>query len=308
MASTFITPSVVARRGLATLYNKLAFAALVNQDYSAEFAGKVGDTITIRKPATFTAVNFDTSARTTTWQEATETSVPLVLDQLPHVPFYVTDEQMTLEISAFQEQLLDPAMEALVQKIDGDVAEFVIDTAEGAGGGGTINKSDDPASTDRPEYPLIKAREKLSRANAPDTDRFAVVSPELTTDLLSSELLVAVDKSGATDALRNAIVGRLFGLETYESNALGVGPGDRGQADGAAFHKNAITLAIRPLQKPRGLPDGLYSVESYKGISLRVIYSYDHAAKSDKVTVDILYGFAKTYPQLAFQLNYGVGS
>lgn len=309
MANTFITPSVVARRGIATLYNQLTFAALVWQDFATEFRGqKVGDTINIRKPGTFTAVDFDTSARTTTWQEVTETSVPLVLDTLSHVPFYVTDEEMTLEISDFQAQLLDPAMEALAQKIDGAVAEKLIDVAEAGGGGGTISKSSDPATTDRASWVFNKAREQLSRAKAPSSERYGVLSPEAATDFLGEELLVAVDKSGSSDALRNAVIGRLYGIETYESNGLGVGPGDRGQADGVAFHRQAITLAARPLEQPRGVPNGEYSLENFKGLSLRVIYSYDHAAKSDKVTVDILYGMAATRPDLAIQLNLGIGS
>lgn len=308
MANTFITPTVVARRGLPTLYNNMVLAALVSQDYNAEFNGKVGDTITVRKPAVFTAVDFDTTARTTTWQDATEDSVSVVLDKIKHVPFHVTDEQMTLEISDFQTQLLQPAMEALAQGIDGDLAEKLVDTAEGGGGGGTVNKSDDPATTDTANFVFRKARERLTRNKLPLTDRYSVLSPEAVTDTLGDPVFLEADKSGSTDALRNAIVGRALGFETYESQVLGYGAGDRGQADGVAFHKSAVILAIRPLNKPRGVAAENAAVESWKGLSLRVIYSYDEDAKQDQVVVDTMYGTTAAYTEGAVQLNFGIGS
>lgn len=303
MPNTFITPSVIASRGLATLYNNSILAGLVWRDFDAEFTGKVGDTITIRKPAVFEADLFDTTARTTDWQDATEDSVALVLDRIRHVPFLVTDEQMTLEISNFQEQLLDPAMQALVQGIDGDIAEGLVDAAEGAGGGGTIVQGSEPGN-----YPFRKAREKLTRNKLPLMDRHAALSPEATTEVLGDELLVAVDKSGATDALREAIVGRVFGFETYETQVLGYGANDAGQADGVAWHRSAYVLAVRPLQKPRGVAQENYSVQNFKGLSLRVIYSYNPDAKQDQVTVDIMYGRKATRPEGVVELDFGQGS
>lgn len=308
MANTFITPTVVAARGIATLYNSLTMAALVSQDFNAEFNGKVGDTITIRKPATFTAATFNTTTRTTTWQDATEDSVNVTLDTIKHVPFHVTDEQMTLEISDFQTQLLTPAMEALAQSLDASLAEKVIDVAEGAGGGGTVNMSDDPASTDTSHYVFRKAREKLNRNKLPLMDRYAVLSPEAETVALGDSVFLEADKSGSTDALRNAIIGRAFGFETYGSNVYGLGGGDAGVADGAAFHKSAIILAIRPLNKPRGVAAENSAVQNYKGLSLRVIYSYDEEAKQDQVVVDMLYGMATAYAEGAIQLSFGQGS
>lgn len=308
MANTFITPTVVASRGLATLYNNTLLAALVSQDFNAEFAGKVGDTITVRKPATFTAATFNTTSRTTTWQDATEDSIDVTLDTIKHVPFHVTDEQMTLEISDFQTQLLSPAMEALAQAIDGDLAEKLVDAAEGAGGGGTVHITDDPATPDSANYVFRKAREKLTRNKLPLMDRYAVLSPEGTTVALGDEIFLAADKSGSTDALRNAIVGKALGFETYESQVFGSGPGDRGQADGVAFHKSAVIAAIRPLNKPRGVAAENAAVQNYKGLSLRVIYSYDEEAKQDQVVVDIMYGLATAYAEAAVQLDFGQGS
>lgn len=308
MANTFITPTVIAARGIATLYNTIVLAGLVWRDFDGDFTGKQGDTVTVRRPATLTSSLFNQTSRTTSYQDATEDSDDITLDHLRHVPFHVTDEQMTLEISDFQEQLLTPAMEAIAQDVDGDLAEALVDAAEGAGGGGTVNMSDDPASTDTSHYVFRKSREKLTRNKLPLSDRYAVLSPEATTVTLGDEIFLAADKSGSTDALRNAIVGRALGFETYETQVFGLGAGDRGQADGIAFHRSALILATRPLGKPRGVAAEQVAQSNYKGLSLRVIYSYDHDAKTDKVTVDMLYGLLASRPEGAVQMNFGQGS
>src|SRR3954447_15663218 len=109
MANTFITPKLIASTGISTLYNTIVLAGLVWRDFDSDFTGKQGDTITVRKPAILEASDFDQTARTTTYQDAVEDSVDVTLDHLSHVPFHVTDEQTTLEISDYEKQLLTPA-------------------------------------------------------------------------------------------------------------------------------------------------------------------------------------------------------
>lgn len=57
MLNTFLTPKIIAQEALMVLENQLTMANLVHRDYSKEFV-KVGDSITIRKPARFSAKNF----------------------------------------------------------------------------------------------------------------------------------------------------------------------------------------------------------------------------------------------------------
>ena len=58
MANTFLTSKEIARQALPILENNLVMGGLVYRDYSNTFAQK-GDTIQVRKPAAFTAVEFD---------------------------------------------------------------------------------------------------------------------------------------------------------------------------------------------------------------------------------------------------------
>ena len=54
MANTFITMDMIAREALMILRKNAVMASLVHRDYSNDFVAGVGDTITIRKPATST--------------------------------------------------------------------------------------------------------------------------------------------------------------------------------------------------------------------------------------------------------------
>ena len=58
MPNTIITPEIVAREALMVLRNNAVMANLVHRDYESEFVSAVGDTITVRKPAAFTAKEF----------------------------------------------------------------------------------------------------------------------------------------------------------------------------------------------------------------------------------------------------------
>ena len=112
MPNTFLTPEVIAREALMVLRNNAIMAKLVHRDYSDEFVGAVGDTITIRKPATFTAEEFEGNIKV---QDATETGV---MDKHLDVSFAVSSKQMALSIEDFSKQLLVPAMQAFADKVD----------------------------------------------------------------------------------------------------------------------------------------------------------------------------------------------
>jgi hypothetical protein len=283
MANTFLTPSVIARAALATLYENTLMANLVYRDYEADFAGRVGDTITIRKPPTFVAQEY-VRADGITVQDATEAGITMTLNHFADVSFAVTSEEMTLEIADFSDYLLAPAMEAIAQKIDRDLLtlrdDVVLEVGQTSG-----ELWGDPKA-------LIAAGRVLNQQKVPMSQRYAVAGPVASAEWLKSDLLNRADARGDTVGLREASIGsRLFGFDAYMTNNITVPAQTSGNSTtevGVAFHRTAFALAFRPLALPRGAQNA--AIANYKGFGLRVTYDYDMDLKSDVVSVDCLYG------------------
>lgn len=287
MANTLLTPDVLARAALANLYERLVMVPLVYTDITTDLTrSRVGDTVNIRKPATFTANTFDRSSGITI-QNATETSVPVVLDTIKDVSFAITSEDLTLHLMDFTEQLLAPAMEALAQSVDQAlIARGRADFTQVAGTQTGFELS-------KPEV-LIEAGRQLDIRKVPSSQRAAVVGPTTKAQWLNSELLKRVDQSGSTLALREGSIGSgLLGFDAYWTQnvvqpASSPASGQPTTEVGLAFHKTALALASAPLAKPSS--NAWSAVETYKGLSLRIVKEYDINKKQDIVSVDILFG------------------
>lgn len=275
MTNTFINSSVVARAALMHLYNSTVFLPLMWRDFEPEFVPGVGATVTIRKPATFTAEAYN--GTTINKQAATEQSTSIVLDKWYDVSFAVTAKERALNIVDFSEQLLAPALEAHAQSIDDNIIK-----ALDAAGLGTVGGVTDGGSPWNDPKVLVDARTYLSERAVPLTDRRVVVGPRMSGEWLKDDNWQRVDASGDTRALAEASMGtRKSGFDPYESNNITTNAG-------YAFHKTAVAFASRPLPLPMSNQDA--SINNYKGVGLRVVFDYDMAAKSDICSIDILYG------------------
>jgi hypothetical protein len=118
-----------------------------------------------------------------------------------------------------------------------------------------------------------------------------------------------VQTSGSPLSLREGAIGRLSGIDTYESQVFGgVGGAVETGADGVAFHRQAVALVSRTLQAPEGLPASQVSVQDYKGLGLRVLKSFDINKKQDIVSIDWLFGTTTMRKEAAIELDFGQGS
>lgn len=295
MANTFLTPDEIADAAIAVLYENAVMAGLVNRDYDEDFAARVGDTVTIRKPTTFTARDFN-RATGIEIQDATEDGIPVTLDKFKDVSFAVTAEDLTLEIRDFAEQLLTPAMEAIWQQIDIDLLSLRSDISQAVG-----NATDDPASTAawNDGKVLIDAGRVLDAAKVPLSNRRAVVGPYGKAGWIGTDLFHSAEKRGDTAGLRDAELGRQFGFDNYMDQHVDNLGGTVGATEevGVAFHRDAFTLVTRQLALPRGAQNA--AVRNYKGFGLRVVYDYDISKKQDVVSIDCLYGVKTLDPSRA---------
>ncbi|MGW4639559.1 P22 phage major capsid protein family protein [Sphaerisporangium sp. NPDC004334] len=303
MANTFLTPNVIARQALATLYETTVMAMLVHRDYDAEFAARIGDTVNVRKPAVFQANEYVRSEGIKI-QNAQETGIPVTLNHFADVSFAVTAEDLTLRIEDFGVQLLNPAMEAIAQKIDRDILALRDDIVQEVGVvgqfpsnplGPNVFKYDNPRTA-------IDARRVLNQRNVPAADRHLVVGPEIEAKWLGDDLFNRADARGDTDGLREANLGRrVFGFDPYQTQNIyvpqGSVSGNSKTEVGVAFHRTAFALVTRPLVLPQGAANA--AVESYKGFGLRVVMDYDIDQKQDVVSIDCLYGTKTLDPNRA---------
>ena len=269
MPNTFLTPEVIAREALMVLRNNAVMANLVHRDYSVEFVAGIGDIITIRKPAKFTAKEF---AGDIEIQNAEENSVTVKMDKHLDVSFSVTSAQLTMDIEDFSRQLLVPAMQAFQDKIDSYLLGLQSEVTNRV------------PHTDSAQNDIVDARKFLTKAAAPLTDRRYVYGSDTEAELLKTDLFTNADKVGDEGtALREASLGRKFGMDFYvDQNA------DAVSMSGMAFHKNAFALVTRPLALPQGAAKA--AIVDYDGFGLRVVQGYDINKKTDTISIDMLCG------------------
>lgn len=278
MPNTILTPDIIAREALMVLRNNAVMANLVHRDYSDEFVAGVGDTITIRKPATFEAKEYEGSIVV---QDANEGNVTVIMDKLLDVSFAVTSKELTMDIASFSEQLLVPAMQAFQDKIDSYLLGLQSDITNRVPASGVIQND------------IVDARKYLTANAAPLTERRFVYGSDTEADLLKTELFVSAEKVGDEGtALREASLGRKFGMDFYvDQNA------DALAIDAMAFHKNAFALVTRPLALPQGAAKA--AIVNYDGFGLRVVYGYDMDKKTDTISIDMLCGVKTLDAKLA---------
>lgn len=358
MENKFLTPEVVANEALMCLTNNLVMADLVHRDYADEFVA-VGDTISIRKPAKFIAKNF---TGTTEPQDITEGSVTVKLDRFRDVTVAVTSKELSLDIEDFSAQVVQPAMQAIAQAIDQDLLAVATEKA---------GKSLDGTKEATDLSDIAAMAKQLDMAKAPVQNRSLVMHPEHKYRYALTENLSNVSYAGDNETLRDALLGKVYTLDTYmDQNApdsvseapgnasLCIIRGEKGatqvqvtwlegtirEGDGfvldgyfyrfmsdlddegtvpidqplatkaedagltlvnaphsLAFHRNAIALVSRNLALPMGAANAAYA--SAGGLGVRVVYDYDSATKTDKISFDVIYGIKELEPELICKLK-----
>jgi hypothetical protein len=280
MGNTILTPNIIAKESLRVLRNNAVMANLVHRDFSKEFVAGVGDTITVRKPATFEAKEFNENNGIQI-QDATESGVPVVMDKHLDVSFAVTSKQLTMDIDDFSKQFLEPAMQAFADKVDKYLIGLEADVTN------RVSHASGPLTT----ADIIKARKFLVDAGVPLTERRFVYDSAAEADLLQTDLFVnasAVGDNGT--ALKEASLGRKYGLDFYVDQNIAKTTNETGPnyTPDIVFHKNAFALVTRPLALPQGAAKS--SIVNYDGFGLRVVFSYDSNTKKDIISIDMLCG------------------
>jgi hypothetical protein len=200
--NAFLSCQQIAREALLRLQSNMVMAGLVHTNYSSEFKEQ-GDTIQLRKPATFIADEF---GGTINLQDIGEKNVLVSLDKIADVSVEVGSKELTLNVSDFGSQILDGATLAIAEKIDQDLCGLYSDIPYFSGIGGTTpSKLDDIAA----------AMLVLNNNRVPMSNRQIVFDPYAQAKLVTLDSFARADASGSTAALREASIGRALGFDTY---------------------------------------------------------------------------------------------
>lgn len=273
--SNFLKSEMVVNTALGLLIRDVTLGALVWSDAVGDFSGAKDDTVTIRVPAYAPADKRalrSGAARTKSQLHERGVDVKLDIDVYKDVP--ITDEQLSLDITDFGAQVLNPVVGGIGEGLEDEIADVMTDATY-------RNVLTHDISADNAYNTVVAARTKLNNANVPFAGRALCVGSDFEAALLTCENFVRADASGTTDTLRESKIGRIAGFDVYAIPAF---PPDFS----VAFHKTAFAMGQRAPQVPAGAPWGASS--NYQGMAIRTVRVFDPDTVEDRFIADAWIG------------------
>lgn len=295
MANSYLKANRIAAAALGVLEREIVLPALVWRDPVGSFSGVAGDTVTIRVPARGVARSRPLrGARPTASEgegiiqldELTETSVDVVLDEDIYHAIGITDEELTLDIVSFADQILLPQVRAVAEGLENKLANTMVN----ANYANTVTipraKLADGTTDSTRDWDtyrgMVEARRLLNVANVPQNDRLVVIGSNMEAAFLNDGHLNRYDQSGSSSALRDAVIGSMAGFnQIVVSNALPVG-------FGVAYHRSAFVMSMQAPDVPRGASFG--ARQSMAGLGMRWLMDYDLRNLQDRSVLDAYAG------------------
>ncbi len=284
MANTLIKAAQIVNAANLLLQREIVLPRLVWRDFSADgakFKGALNDTITLRVPAVLDArTRVLRSANPLVADSLAETSVPVKLDTHVYQLLNITDEELTLDIVDFIQQVLNPQMRAVAEGMEDAIATAISGATWEAAAVPFVEGVDDPWDV------IIDARKALNDLNVSRAGRVLLAGSAVEAALLKSDKFTKVNESGSDDALRDATLNRLAGFTIVGSNAIG-------EDEAYAFHATAVAFGSVAPAVPEGASMG--ERRSSNGVTLRYLRDYNPTNATgpvDRSLVDSFVGAA----------------
>lgn len=318
--NTFISPRNLVDLGLVLLRAELTATRLVWTNPITDWTGRVNDTVNAKVPGR-TAARYFSGDGTKAWRPnqdigpdsnvlpqtgndvyhntfglrpsivtdtVTETSLSFTIDEVVYSALGVTDEQMTLDVTSFGQQVVSPQTRAMAEHMDAKVVSLMTDSSKygtdnqinttthavGHGvagtptGGATAVASITDQANDLVDK-VLQARQVLNKKFVPLADRKLVVSPDLEYILLSNKNFqqsALSTEARAQDTLADATIGRIYGMDVVLVQTLPA-------RTAIVFHRSAFFLTTIAPKVPAQAPFG--EVGTYDGVAMRWIQDYD---------------------------------
>ena len=260
MANSLLTIDQITSEALAVAHEKAQFIKTTDLQYDDQFAkdgAKIGSSLRIRKPNKYTV----TSGRQLVVQDQNEQSGTLTVATQSHVGMAFNSSDLTMKIDMFSKRYIEPAVAALVAKIESDyIAACTKATWNLVGTAGT-------AFTDLVVTGAARAR--LNQNLAPkDGNRYVQFDSGSMGGMVNGLKGLFQDSNQIKEQYREGMIGRTGGADWYESERLWTLPnsGDvAGEINGGTL-TNGITsltvdgLTVAPVEGMVFTVEGTYEI------------------------------------------------
>jgi hypothetical protein len=215
VANTLLSPTIITKEALRVLHANLNFIGSINKQYDDRFAnsgaspsGKIGSTLTIRKPNRFTV----RSGATLQVQDVAEDSLTLTVATQKGVDINFTMVDLTMSLDDFSGRYIKPAMARLASEIESDALSMVKDV---------YNFVDDDAVA-LSFLSFLKAQQKLDECLTPqDGDRVGTLCLTHNTKFVDALKGVFNPQSQLGEQYRKGIVAaNTAGIDKIYRNSL----------------------------------------------------------------------------------------
>lgn len=285
MAQAFLTAERILAQGLGLLARQLVLPQLVTRLGQADFVGAKDDTVTIRVPSLLRGREYEWRTRTNpiVIDELVEHAVPVVLDKHVYSAVQITDEELTLDIASWGNQVANPQMRAVAEQLESYIADAMADANFRHSVAYTPPAN--PTADDTSFFDAaVAARKWLNIENVPANGRVILLGANVEEHALRSPHLIKANEAGTDSALRDAVIGRIAGF-TVIGNVNSVDP------DFAiAFHPTAFAFANFAPAVPAGASAG--ASDAYQGLAMRWIRDYEATYLRDRSVFSAFAGAA----------------
>ncbi len=272
-----VTAAGIARTAVPLLVRDLVLARTVTNVPGPEFMGPTGGVVGVRVRQPRSA-NTDAPGSSLTPAALDEVQETITLGHVYDL-HNIADDERSLDLEDFVFQVTEPQVKAVAEGVEDKLTTVMNGLATDSEFALTATEADTVAT-------ILAARETLGEANAPMGNRYLAVSPSIATRLLSVDQFVRVDATGSDNALRDSILGRIYGFTVVESNGL--------TTDTAiAYHSSAFALGVRAPLAPMGAVESASINE--QGIALRQVFQYNAGIAADQSLVSTFAGATAIY-------------
>jgi hypothetical protein len=277
-------PELFLREAIGRLNERLMLTRLIPKDASAAVA-QLGDSVRVVKRGAVTA-KLKTAGLDIVPDSPANTKVNVVLDQHGYVSWEMEDvvraETIEDALAYFQD-----ALPALAEQIEGYIFGLYTDA-----GVAPVAPPIGAIGVDIDDALVLDLGLEVDTAKWPVEDRWLIVSAKDKKNLLSIQNMIDQSIRGdlATQALREAVIGRLYGWNIMQSNLVAFTGGTT--YHNMAFNPTAFMLASRALPAPPAQTGALSTVVSdpETGLTFRYVQAYSAKSQTMVHTIDVLYG------------------